>query len=522
MSSTAAPLDVAPIPVDDAELRAQTRRQVFQLVQQAQTASGLDPGLVLGIIALGESRGWPDVVRLGLYLGHVNAHYIGEDPTDWLRRLYDSAQRDGDVVMTALALAVRSLSLDIEPGRASVDADRDLARAIVMLEGWSGVSTEAVSAHIQCARACERRDLWELQLYHYAAAEDCLDWEECAEERRAVLLYNHAELEVNWVTTMRERGEVDGIAERAARAREALAAAQVDAMPVPWREDLVIFGELVDAISPPSGGAAAPLEHAGAEYGGYVHLTRAFMEDGAQARVEVDLAIERIDPEESRRVHMLALARSSELEAHRLGHETAGLRWGRTLATREWERRLAALASMQSLLEVERLSAEHALLAQHAFLDDLTGLANRRALTRFTEGLQGRGVRAAAVAVVDLDRFKRINDTHGHAVGDETLSRLACILRDGVRGEQDLVVRLGGDEFLLMLPLHDPEAARRRCETIVQRIAAVPWGEISEGLCVTASLGIAFGSLEDFDRLFGDADAALYRAKQAGGDRVSL
>ncbi len=91
-------------------------------------------------------------------------------------------------------------------------------------------------------------------------------------------------------------------------------------------------------------------------------------------------------------MHLFALALAVELEAADAGHETAGLRWGRELVERRWERRLAALASMESLIDVERLSAEHAELQQHAFLDDLTGLANRRALARFTQGLLGRGV----------------------------------------------------------------------------------------------------------------------------------
>ena len=88
--------------------------------------------------------------------------------------------------------------------------------------------------------------------------------------------------------------------------------------------------------------------------------------------------------------------------------------------------------------------------------------------------------------------------------------------------EQDLAVRLGGDEFLLLLTVHDPQAARRRCETIVEMIDGTGWHEVVEGLTVTSSLGFAFGSLEDFDALCTRADEALYRAKQAGGGRVAV
>ncbi len=175
---------------------------------------------------------------------------------------------------------------------------------------------------------------------------------------------------------------------------------------------------------------------------------------------------------------------------------------------------------MESLIEVERRAAEHAELQQHAYVDDLTGLANRRALSRFRQGLLARGAQTVAVALVDLDRFKLVNDGHGHAVGDAVLQRMAGLLRAGVR-EQDLVARLGGDEFLLLLTMSDRGTARRRCEAIKDAIAVCPWEEISVGLDITASFGVAVGAVERFDDLCAAADAALYRAKEAGRDRLA-
>ena len=99
-------------------------------------------------------------------------------------------------------------------------------------------------------------------------------------------------------------------------------------------------------------------------------------------------------------------------------------------------------------------------------------------------------------------------------------SGCAGLLRAGVR-EQDLVVRLGGDEFLMLLTMPDHGAARRRCEAVMESIAACPWDEISAGLCVSASVGVAAGSLERFDEVTAAADAALYRAKKTGRARVA-
>lgn len=512
--------DAAPAPTD-ADDRRRARGRVFELIRASQLDGGLTAATVAEIIEEAERRGWPDLVKLGMYLGIIHGRYVArETSTDWIERLLERAENDGDPVMMATALAVRSLDFDLDGGRAAVDADRDLARAIVLLDHCSGPSSEAVSAHIECALSCDRRDLWELQLALYEAAEACLEHDEVGRQRLQSLRYNRAEVEVNWVAALRERGQVAELPGRAARARAALDAADGPLMPDSWREDLVLLRELVDAIAPAGGPAVLPRRPAVGEYAGYVHLARAFASSpGPQARAHIELALETIDQQGQQRIYLLALALAVELEAAERGGETFGLRWGRELVARRWERRLTSLASMQSLIEVERLAAEHALLQQHAFLDDLTGLANRRGLSRFTDGLRGRGVRSVAIALVDLDHFKSVNDGYGHAVGDEVLARIASILRSGVR-EQDLVVRLGGDEFLLLFTLHDHEAARRRCETILDAIASAGWDEVSEGLSVAASLGVAFGSLEDFDGLCGAADAALYRAKQAGGARL--
>src|SRR5579875_1828188 len=474
--TTVAPRITPDVSGERSTAHREARARVFHLLRTLQADNGPPPELIDEIIEEGLNREWPDVVKLGMLLQVLYARDIERrSPAQCVAELIERTEVEGDTVMTAFALAVRAQDRLHGGDRAPVDADRDLARATVLLEGFSGQLTEAVSAHIECAVACEGRELWELQLAHYDAAEACIDPEEAFENRRAVLLFNRAEVQLNWVAALRERRAEAEMRERAALARRALDAADVPFMPEAWREELAIFRELLDAMCPGPEGARRPDRVPEGDYRGYIRLTRALTASSVEeARAECDAAISAIDPHFSGRMHLFALALAVELEAASAGHETAGLRWGRELTERRWERRIAALASMESLIDVERLSAEHAELQQHAFLDDLTGLANRRALARFTQGLLGRGAPTIAVALVDLDRFKRINDGHGHAVGDAVLQRIAALLRSGVR-DQDLVARLGGDEFLLLLTMTDRRAARRRCEVILASIGACPW-----------------------------------------------
>ncbi len=174
---------------------------------------------------------------------------------------------------------------------------------------------------------------------------------------------------------------------------------------------------------------------------------------------------------------------------------------------------------LQSLAE----SAAHA--AAH---DPLTGLLNRRGMADRFSGLRASapaGHRAAAV-VLDLDHFKRINDVHGHDVGDEVLVLVAGVLRARARRD-DLVVRLGGEELAWLGAWPSPEDAVRAAEGLRRALASSP---APADLRITASIGVASASdatqacpdPEALSRLLVRADAALYAAKAAGRDRVVL
>jgi diguanylate cyclase (GGDEF)-like protein len=150
-----------------------------------------------------------------------------------------------------------------------------------------------------------------------------------------------------------------------------------------------------------------------------------------------------------------------------------------------------------------------------AYLDELTGIPNRRAAREaLPEVIRAGG---GSVCLVDLDHFKRVNDTYGHEEGDRILRAAAHILQASLRDE-DLVARWGGEEFLLILPEAPPEGAAvvaERCRAALRTIEA--------NAPVTASFGIApLTTVDDIDVSLARADDALYDAKAAGRDCVVL
>jgi diguanylate cyclase (GGDEF)-like protein len=159
-----------------------------------------------------------------------------------------------------------------------------------------------------------------------------------------------------------------------------------------------------------------------------------------------------------------------------------------------------------------------------AVIDQLTGMLNRNALNvRVQELTQQSAVSGEPIGVIvgDLDHFKDINDNHGHTVGDVVLKQVAYMLRKQLRAF-DLAYRLGGEEFLILLPGSDLEHA----ETLAERLRArVGSEQVAGDIGVTMSFGVAASQRDeafDYAAVFSKADAALYRAKRKGRDRVCL
>jgi two-component system cell cycle response regulator len=157
---------------------------------------------------------------------------------------------------------------------------------------------------------------------------------------------------------------------------------------------------------------------------------------------------------------------------------------------------------------------------ERALVDRLTGAFNLHYLEAHVPRLAMR-CRAArkplAVLMIDVDNLKRINDAHGHAVGDHVLKEIVKRATFALR-PSDPVVRRGGDEFVVVMPESDLNAALQIGERLRGRVADVP----IEGVAVTVSIGAASrpDEEEELDAVFPRADAALYRAKGAGGNRV--
>lgn len=163
------------------------------------------------------------------------------------------------------------------------------------------------------------------------------------------------------------------------------------------------------------------------------------------------------------------------------------------------------------LLEVERL-------ANH---DELTGLFNRRAFMRLSENRLTTESKPAAL-LGDIDHFKRINDTYGHAAGDEALRHVSRLLAEFAPSES-IVARIGGEEFVVLFQWETLASARQQAENFRMALEAAPFVYDNEKISLTISIGLVIGDEKDtVDKLLLRADAALYRAKDAGRNQTLL
>lgn len=178
----------------------------------------------------------------------------------------------------------------------------------------------------------------------------------------------------------------------------------------------------------------------------------------------------------------------------------------------EATRRRAHVADIRQ--ETGKLRARADRLAEEAAHDGLTGLLNRRSFDKALVELEGKEF---ALALLDLDFFKSVNDLYSHVVGDAVLQRIAALL-EARCGPHMQAFRVGGEEFALLFPKDTHAQVTQRCEAVRADIAGVDWHELGEGLTVTASIGVASGSGGLV--LMAMADSRLYAAKAAGRNCV--
>jgi diguanylate cyclase (GGDEF)-like protein/PAS domain S-box-containing protein len=184
---------------------------------------------------------------------------------------------------------------------------------------------------------------------------------------------------------------------------------------------------------------------------------------------------------------------------------------------------IGRLHIITDITERKKLQEE---LRQQATTDELTKVSNRRRFIELANNEMKRAIRhkrPPAVALIDIDHFKQINDTHGHATGDLALIAFTKTCQRHIR-EIDVFARFGGDEFVLLFPETNQEQAYEIVERIRLALTTKPVDLDGKQVTITLSCGIA--SLGDeqssFDALLNRADQALYRAKEAGRNRVVI
>jgi diguanylate cyclase (GGDEF)-like protein/PAS domain S-box-containing protein len=233
-------------------------------------------------------------------------------------------------------------------------------------------------------------------------------------------------------------------------------------------------------------------------------------------------AIDLADPRDQPRLRAAVAAGGTEDIDLRVEHSSGGTRWvemrisGRVASAgiEGW------VVNFREVTDRKLFEEE---LRRQARTDPLTDLLNRTAFSEQLEAATASLDPAAppAVLFVDIDEFKGVNDSLGHAAGDDLLVTVAARLTAAVRAE-DVVARLGGDEFAVLLPDADDDRLREVADRLVSSLRA-PLALGGTTLSVTASVGGALGAPGDTaDRLLHRADTAMYEAKRSGKDSASL
>jgi diguanylate cyclase (GGDEF)-like protein len=172
---------------------------------------------------------------------------------------------------------------------------------------------------------------------------------------------------------------------------------------------------------------------------------------------------------------------------------------------------------------VSQLASLTGRLRELAMIDSLTGVLNRRAFLDHADGEWVRHRRhghALACAMIDVDGFKSINDTFGHAAGDAVLQHIGALVRATLRAS-DLPARLGGDEFIALMPETNLEGALATAERLLGRVVSRPLTVLDQSFSPTLSIGVASADgCSSLEELMARADRALYQAKKEGRARV--
>jgi diguanylate cyclase (GGDEF)-like protein len=488
-----------------------------------------------GLREQAELQGWSDVVFLLDYADVAEARMAGLDIADPLARMRLDAEGRRDDVHTALARAACAEVVAVDGSWSESErTERDLASAVALLQQGEGTRADAALAYVAIAIAYNRRSLWELEqeMYDRIATRDgdADDAGAAQEFIHRVIGYNQRESCVAWSCALLEAGDRDG-ARVVARRGIAAPRVEIAAMPLGWQREIRAIDLLLEALAGTGhrvrAGGAPPVERsveavedlfedtAWAGTRGFVALASAVRhaDDGAvdEAARLGDLALQHFDVDLVPAARLLAMA----LRARAVGGSDVQDYLGEQARLRS-QSRLLLLGAARSRIEVESMALEHDRLRRHAYVDEVTGLANRHALTRQRHRLHGhRDGRRVAALMVDIDHFKQVNDVHGHDAGDRVLATVARLVQEAVR-PIDFAARMGGDELVALVDDLGHESATQRAAALVRSVARHDWSSIAAGLAVTVSIGVSAGDACDVDAVLVEADRQLYLAKAAG------
>jgi diguanylate cyclase (GGDEF)-like protein len=513
--------------------------EVMRLVAVAQQGAANDVrrAAELRMIELGGSV---DAGPAGLHFVRAVAFYAVNNYRAALAAsnlMLAAADREGDVGWRSNALSFRAGQRIMlgNSNLAEYDIDavlHDLAAAEAALA--VGVADRSVSsnAHIGIGIGYNRLRLYELAEPHYTAAYElsCHDGDPDSAVP-TICQTNLAEMHLEWALELYRIGEVAEAEKHSLIAESHALQAGRDAAPSnAYRQDVAaLLAGCARADGDDPAGAATQI-------GTYaervrasqrvdmwlfampflaVALARSGRRDEALAVAE--RAVAAIPAVEGEWLIAAAVTHTHAVLLAQVGPPElrAVLRYGDGLAGALWRQRLRTLHSAETLRSYEQLRAEHEQVSRSADTDALTGVPNRRAFDREvarhagTVGASG----TIAVLVIDLDKFKPLNDTLGHAAGDEALQAVAAALNGQVRGH-DLLARTGGDEFCAFLDGATSDGAIQVAERMVRAIRGL-------NLPLTVSIGIATGPSAAIEDTLRRADQAMYVAKGAGGDRAS-
>lgn len=494
--------------------------RAYELVELAQSNRGGDE-LTAWLETARRNRWW-DVV----HLLHFAAGLLPTDPTTTTAHVgaaLEAADRSGDDALVANALALHSLY---------TGEHHDLTRAVVLLDDLSGSVIHRTTAYVTAFNAYMARSLWEL-------AEEMLEratlglketWPPGMTQVHTLatwaVLANRFELSVPQVCSLVELGDRvtarQLATERLQRDRDPLAG-RTPAARRAEVQALVSFYEAVAGLptSMPHTTLLASLPPVGRQ--GYraiallaESIRRLDVGDTARAAGLAESALLHHDRQFGSWLGRFGLFLAAQTDTISPGWR----RYAEHQARERQEGRADLILSARAQLHAERSLLDADRSHRRAYVDELTGLANRHAYIRHLARLRFDPPEdEVAVLMIDIDHFKEVNDRHGHAAGDEVLRRLGALLLNLTRAT-DMAVRLGGDEFLLLLTSRGPMDVEHRAEQLIGQVGAADWSSVAEGLQVSISAGLACGHTADISALLDAADRNLYVAKTNGRGRL--